>query len=354
MLVRPFWRRKDGARRFSFECIRRLIHPVLEQSLIKVLARQLSVTITEWINPATCPWTDSERISPLSFSSVYDVVGLWCVKQPYPASALIVCVDCTSGKLALPYTAPIQEFKDFLQRTERYPSLVVSDNSGKNEGGKRIVLVEDLPYLGHEPALRTFQVWPLVSITSHPRLRLMYDRQELLREHLRAPTARFPLVLIISDDSFGNSPLFRLLPQDVMAHSAFSLIKYAKLLNGYLVRKIVYLTCSCVFRIAGVPPTRAAKVLAKIAGLEGWTGAGKAARGKATGVNALAKVCAGDLRSAINSLQLLSRSGGQLTYVFDFSHSHESASHPFAFTAMRRLILHSAMCLCLCFMHWER
>jgi DNA polymerase III delta prime subunit len=62
-----------------------------------------------------------------------------------------------------------------------------------------------------------------------------------------------------------------------------------------------------------VAPTRAAKVLAKIAGLEGWKGAGKAARGKATGVNTLAKVCGGDLRSAINALQLLSGPGGTLT-----------------------------------------
>lgn len=69
------------------------------------------------------------------------------------------------------------------------------------------------------------------------------------------------------------------------------------------------------YRIAGVAPTRAAKVLANIAGLEGWKGAGKATRGKATGVNVLAKGCYGDLRSAINALQLLSRSGGSLTYV---------------------------------------
>jgi hypothetical protein len=163
-----------------------------------------------------------------------------------------------AGKLALPYTAPIQEFRAFLQRTERYPSLVTTTTTTTGAGttadsdlsgnqAKRLILIEDLPFLGHLPALRTFQVRlppppqsTRVSCVCGGACRacravLTYSRnfcdwvvQDLLLHHLRTPGPRFPLVLIISDDSLGNSPLFRLLPQEIMSHPAFRQIKYAR------------------------------------------------------------------------------------------------------------------------------
>jgi hypothetical protein len=84
-------------------------------------------------------------------------------------------VMTTPGKLALPYTAPIQEFRAFLQRTERYPSLITTtttasastdaSSNADSGSGKRLILIEDLPFLGHLPSLRTFQVRSLLAVS---------------------------------------------------------------------------------------------------------------------------------------------------------------------------------------------
>jgi DNA polymerase III delta prime subunit len=185
-------------------------------ALIRVLAAELKLEISEWLNPTTCLWKDSE------------------------------------DKVQVEYSPIMEEFRRFMTRTDRYPSLLCGR---EQERRNKLVLLEDLPFLGQ----------------AQPRLQF----QEVLRSYLNSTSWVFPVVLILSDDTLGNSSLSRLLSPDLLAHPNVTQI-----------------------RLGAIAPTKLTKVLTAIAQAEGVAGHADAAT-----VTAIVEKTAGDLRSAINALQ---------------------------------------------------
>eukprot|EP01136_Pigoraptor_vietnamica_P031847 Opistho-1_new@92947 len=147
---------------------------------LSVAARVMDFDVVEWINPVRPAFRPSEAWTPGQESD---------------------------------YVPLLKEFRDFLLRCERYPSVAVSSAStagpsapptssvlvGAPARGRKVIVVEDLPNVLPGPQARSFQ--------------------DTIRQ--MAQTGRYPLVFIASD--WGESDIKRLFPLDMpIARIAFN------------------------------------------------------------------------------------------------------------------------------------
>ncbi|XP_067838866.1 cell cycle checkpoint protein RAD17 [Heptranchias perlo] len=152
-------------------------------------------------------------------------------------------------------------FQEFLLRANKYKKLQLLGDT--QETDKKLILVEDIPnQFYREPSC-------------------MHD---ILRKFTQ--TARCPLVFIISDSVSGDSNQRLLFPKDIQEELGIFNISFNP-----------------------VAPTSMLKVLSRIASLEASKNNGKTIVPNKTVLELLCKGSAGDIRSAINSLQFASVKG---------------------------------------------
>ncbi|XP_022097189.1 cell cycle checkpoint protein RAD17-like isoform X2 [Acanthaster planci] len=145
-------------------------------------------------------------------------------------------------------------FQDFLTRANRYPTLELSGGQALRQ---KLCLVEDIPNAFHRDP-QTFH--------------------NILRKF--TSTGRSPLVFIISDSYGGESSAFKLFPKDVQGSLGVDNISFNP-----------------------VALTNMVKVMTRIATTESSQGKRRFAVPSKATIEALAIASAGDIRSAINSLQ---------------------------------------------------
>ena len=192
---------------------------------VRLLARKLQAELVEWICPTSCG-----------------------------AKAL-------DAQSMVPYSHELDELNDFLLRSDRYHNLGGASQASTARQ-PRVILVEDLPQL---------------FFTEHR------DKfAKIIRDFLHR--GRFPMVLIVSDESQETPSLWRYLPVNILssprvttvAFNAITELKVSKVLNEILANE-------------------AASMQVTHPGL----------------VETIASSCCGDLRHAIQTLQLLCTSSAE-------------------------------------------
>ncbi|XP_069792689.1 cell cycle checkpoint protein RAD17 [Narcine bancroftii] len=158
-------------------------------------------------------------------------------------------------------------FQEFLLRANKYKKLqMVGDPL---ETDKKLILVEDMPnQFYREPSCL----------------------HEILRKFVQ--TARCPMVFIISDSVSGDSSQRLLFPNDIQKELGIFHISFNP-----------------------VAPTSMLKVLSRISALEASKNAGKSVVPDKNVLEMLCTGSAGDIRSAINSLQFISAKGCPLEQI---------------------------------------
>lgn len=128
---------------------------------VRILAAKLGMRVVEWVCPTSCRASDIE------------------------------------GKLTTPYQHELGAFRDFLLRSNRYAALGAERDAsfGQQQSQAQLILVEDLPQLFNSEQQETF-----ASAVS-----AFLER------------SRFPLILIVSDESQETPSLWRYLPPKVLA-----------------------------------------------------------------------------------------------------------------------------------------
>eukprot|EP01103_Thecamoeba_quadrilineata_P014678 TRINITY_DN4428_c0_g1_i1.p1 TRINITY_DN4428_c0_g1~~TRINITY_DN4428_c0_g1_i1.p1 ORF type:complete len:639 (+),score=126.97 TRINITY_DN4428_c0_g1_i1:59-1918(+) len=184
---------------------------------VHVLCSALSIEVSEWIDSPSIMWKSLD------------------------------------DKLVLPYTSRLEIFRDFLFRSQRYPTLDVLSSSSsaqpKNDFKKKLILVEDNPFLHDQEQNSTFR--------------------NIINEYLAL--CRYPLVFILSDTSQSN--------------------------NFTLFREIMSSPNVTVVKLNSVTTLNITKVLTRIAQAEGC-------KVSPQEMNSIAESSGGDLRNSIVSLQL--------------------------------------------------
>ncbi|NXA22011.1 RAD17 protein, partial [Ibidorhyncha struthersii] len=157
-----------------------------------------------------------------------------------------------------PSQAQAALFQDFLLRANKYNKLQMLGEPSEND--KKLILIEDIPnQFYRDPS----------------------SLHEILRRFVR--TSRCPLIFIISDNFSGDSNQRLLFPAEILEELCISSISFKP-----------------------VAPTNMMKVLNRIAATEANMNREKTLALDRTSLELLCRGCAGDIRSAINSLQFSS------------------------------------------------
>lgn len=175
-----------------------------------------------------------------------------------------------SREAGLHHVNMTSQFEDFLFRSGRYPSLIISNGSTNNDTqeqqrsfeGRKILLLEDLP---------------------HHIIREPTSFRDLLRQYRRHQ--KHPLIIILSDGSIPDSVKRNLLPIDVLNQLKIQTISFNP-----------------------VSMTSMNKALLKISTKENH----KLSKDI---LNSIVSSSSGDIRAAINSLQFTLQKGTPVTFL---------------------------------------
>lgn len=90
------------------------------------------------------------------------------------------------GSVFVPYVSKLEQFRRFLLRSNRYKALTLTasgagENSAQHE--RKIVLVEDLPFLGNPDLLKNFNNMLLSTLEGavYPMVFVITDHQDKVR-----------------------------------------------------------------------------------------------------------------------------------------------------------------------------
>ncbi|RVE68814.1 hypothetical protein OJAV_G00095750 [Oryzias javanicus] len=155
----------------------------------------------------------------------------------------------------LSYTSQVTQFREFLLRAYKYSCLSMAGDGGAADS--KLILVEDFPnQFYREPS----------------------SLHELLRRFVRV--ARCPLVFVVSESVSGDGSVRSLFPREIQEELHISCISFNP-----------------------VAPTSMMKVLGSISAQEAVKSGGRTSVPDPAELEALCSGSAGDVRSAINSLQ---------------------------------------------------
>ncbi|KYQ93059.1 hypothetical protein DLAC_05670 [Tieghemostelium lacteum] len=150
-----------------------------------------------------------------------------------------------NDQLTSPYAPQLEQFRNWLKFSTRGASLFTKSRLN-------VVLIEEYPNLSGPTQQEEFRKIFLQLLDS----------------------GRYPVVLVISDENTGNSPLNQILPVYITSKPT-----------------VKHVSFNCI------PPVTLQKHLQKLAQLEGYPGI------PTTQIESFVRDCAGDVRAAINSLQ---------------------------------------------------
>uniref|UniRef100_A0A8C7Z1G3 RAD17 checkpoint clamp loader component n=1 Tax=Oryzias sinensis TaxID=183150 RepID=A0A8C7Z1G3_9TELE len=157
----------------------------------------------------------------------------------------------------LTYSSQVTQFREFLLRAYKYSCLSMAGDGGA--AGQKLILVEDFPnQLYRQPS----------------------SLHELLRRFVRI--ARCPLVFVVSESVSGDGSVRSLFPREIQEELHINCISFNP-----------------------VAPTSMMKVLGSISAQEAVKSGGRTSVPDQAELEALCSGSAGDIRSAINSLQFL-------------------------------------------------
>ncbi|EDO34493.1 predicted protein, partial [Nematostella vectensis] len=206
---------------------------------IHMLQTELSFEIQEWINP-------------LVTTDEVDYVKL---------------VQCLRSNFNfMSYQSQLSQFKEFLLRANKYPTLSIFGTS-TDAKPRKVILVEDLPNIFFRDSKKF---------------------HEVLQSYQSA--GRSPVVLIISDSHHGDSNVHRLLPKSVQESLGVTSISFNPIARTSLVKTLN--------RIASSENQKAGREFV-LPGKEAIEG--------------LAQSSTGDIRTAINALQFSCLRGNNLS-----------------------------------------
>ncbi|KAJ1806501.1 RFC checkpoint protein Rad17, partial [Coemansia sp. RSA 2599] len=243
-----------------------------KSTCVRVLARELSLDIVEWVNP---------------------------LSGQASAAGQLESEDASDASV-------VRQFADFLMRAERYSALALTQSSsgvsrlhGAHDQGSRgrIILVDDMPNIGHRETRESF-------------------RSALLR-FVSLPVQRScPMVIVVTEAyaeqqaldvdpaASGRGPTRRFRESDMAANSSITVWSAADVIPS-----AVYNSSFCqTIKFNPVAPTIVAKGLKRILQLRAGYGAFgsqiKFTPASAGAVKAISEQCGGDMRSAVTMLQL--------------------------------------------------
>ncbi|KAI7825957.1 Rad17 cell cycle checkpoint protein-domain-containing protein [Kickxella alabastrina] len=227
-----------------------------KSTCIRVLAHELSLDVVEWINPLSTQ-------APLA-------------GQPEPGDD---------------ESSVVRQFGNFLMRAERYAALPTATDGTQRTHGSRIILVDDLPNIGHRETRDAF-------------------RQALLRFISLPVQQSCPLVMVVTeafaaqqalDGGGGIETKRRFRESDRDTHSDISVWSAADVVPG-----AVFNSAFCqTIKFNPVAPTIVARGLKRILHLRAGLGASaKFSAECLAAVRSISEQCRGDMRSAITMLQM--------------------------------------------------
>uniref|UniRef100_A0A3P9MB82 RAD17 checkpoint clamp loader component n=1 Tax=Oryzias latipes TaxID=8090 RepID=A0A3P9MB82_ORYLA len=155
------------------------------------------------------------------------------------------------------YSSQVTQFREFLLRAYKYGCLSMAGDGGA--AGKKLILVEDFP---------------------NQFYRQPSSLHDLLRRFVRI--ARCPLVFVVSESVSGDGSVRSLFPREIQEELHINCISFNP-----------------------VAPTSMMKVLGSISAQEAVKSGGRTSIPDQAELEALCSGSAGDIRSAINSLQFL-------------------------------------------------
>ncbi|KAJ2808454.1 RFC checkpoint protein Rad17 [Coemansia helicoidea] len=229
-----------------------------KSTCVRVLARELGLDVLEWINPLSVRLSDAAHQAD-------DAPGV------------------------------ARRFEEFLLQAQRLPSLALQPADGRHreQGRGKLILVDDIPNIGHRDTRESF-------------------REALLR-FVAIPAHRsFPMVVVVTEsfaaqqvleDDGARRAVRRQRDNDAWSHVDMAVWSAMDVLPA-AVHGSPY--CQTI-RFNAVAPTIVAKALRRILHIRSGRDPAKSAKlapATAAAVKAIADECQGDLRLAVIKLQL--------------------------------------------------
>ncbi|KAJ2854396.1 RFC checkpoint protein Rad17, partial [Coemansia erecta] len=278
---------KDGSRFFRILVVEGPAG-TCKSTCVRVLARELSLDVVEWVNPLSGMASAAGQLEPEDSSDA----------------------------------SVVRQFADFLMRAERYSTLALSrqdseiigsyDSLQSQEGSRgRIILVDDIPNIGHRETRESF-------------------RSALLRFVSLSVQRSCPMVIVVTEAfaeqqtldvdvaGSGHGLIRRFRESDTAANSNVTVWSAADVIPSS-----VYNSPFCqTIKFNPVAPTIVAKGLKRILRLRAGYGnvvgsQVKFSPASTSMVKAISEQCCGDMRSAVTMLQLTQQTQSYMDSVDD-------------------------------------